>query len=113
MRNDDKTKARVRIGELLNICRKCPYGGLRNSSRYVQQCETCDVYKEMRTLGEWLINDASQRPKDKRIKKWTEEERRILLDNIHLPVRTLSEMLNRTIPSVRNQIDLLKRKGLL
>jgi DNA-binding Lrp family transcriptional regulator len=67
----------------------------------------------MRTLGEWLINDVSQRPKDKRIKKWTEEERRILLDNIHLPVRTLSEMLNRTIPSVRNQIDLLKRKGLL
>ena len=62
MRHDDKTKARIRIGKLLNICRKCPYGGHRNGSRYVKQCGTCDVYKEMRTLGEWLINDVSQRP---------------------------------------------------
>lgn len=112
MRHDDKTKVRIRIGELLNICRECPYGGHRNGSRYVQQCEVCDVYKEMRALGDWLIN-TSHRPKDKRIKKWTEEERRILIDNIHLPAKKLSEMLNRTIPSVRNQIDLLKRKGLL
>lgn len=112
MQNNDETKARIRIGKLLNICCKCPYGGLSNSSRYVQQCETCDVYKEMRALGDWLIN-TSHRPKDKRIKKWTEEERRILIDNIHLPVRNLSELLNRTVSSVRNQIEHLKRKGLL
>lgn len=112
MRHDDKTKARIRIGELLNICRKCPYGGLRNSSRYVQQCEECDVYREMRALGDWLIN-TSHRPKGKRIKKWTEKELQMLIDNIHLPAKKLSEMLNRTPQSVRNQIGYLKRKGLL
>lgn len=112
MRHDDKTKVRIRIGELLNICRKCPYGGLRKSSRYVQQCETCDVYKEMRALGDWLIN-TNQHPKKQRIKKWTEKERELLRNNIHLPVRELARMLNRTIPSIRNQIELLRRKGLI
>ncbi|MED3747593.1 MULTISPECIES: Crp/Fnr family transcriptional regulator [Geobacillus] len=109
---DDKRKARIRIGELLNICRKCPYGGHRNGSRYVKQCGTCDVYEEMRELGDWLAN-TSKRRKNRGIKKWTEEERRILIDNVHLPVRELAKMLNRRVSSVKNQIDFLKRKGLL
>lgn len=111
MRNDDKTKARVRIGELLNICRKCPYGGLRNSSRYVQQCETCDVYEEMRALGDWLIK-ANRRPKNLS-KRWTDKELRILIENVHLTDKELAMMLNRTILAIRNQIGRLKRKGLL
>ncbi|ATA61188.1 hypothetical protein GS458_2753 [Geobacillus stearothermophilus] len=32
---------------------------------------------------------------------------------VRLPVRELARMLNRTIPSIRNQIELLRRKGLI
>ncbi|ATO38726.1 Crp/Fnr family transcriptional regulator [Geobacillus thermodenitrificans] len=112
MRHNDDTQVRIRIGELLDICRKCPYGGLRSGSRYVQQCETCDVYREMRALGDWLAN-TNQRPKKQRIKKWTEKEREVLRNNIHLGTKELAKMLNRTIPSIRNQIQLLRRKGLI
>lgn len=107
----------VEIGKCLDRCVGCPY----RREEVHPACQSCQVYKMMRSLAERL--EPAQIPtapiiserdgKEFIQRKWTEEEENFLREYAHLGTMKLAELLGRPYCSVKGKIAYMRRKGVL
>lgn len=56
----DKRKIRLQIGQLLDVCRSCPYGTNYIYDKRRKECLSCGVYAMLRQNGEKLLTPGSR-----------------------------------------------------